>query len=223
MAQEKLAAKIFDSVVTVYDKFLNFATFNRINAWQRELVKNTPSGDVFVDVGTGTGEIVRKINQEYPDTQVIGIDVALGMLKVAREKTDRKNLFIQASAYNLPFKTRSIDAVFLSLVFRHLDSTEAVTEFDRILKDRGCISILDISRPSGFIYRVIYFFADKLFRPFGEKIFTKEEYNYFVESLENSRSEEELTEFMEGYSFRKIYSSKKFAGIISIVVFQKVK
>lgn len=116
MAQERLAAKIFDSIVNVYDRFLNFATFSRINRWQRELIENTPEGEVFVDVGTGTGEIVKKINEIYPETDAVGIDVSFKMLKVAREKTGEKNLFIQASAYDLPLRIKLL-ILFSSLLF----------------------------------------------------------------------------------------------------------
>ncbi len=223
MGQEKLAAKVFDSIVGVYDRFLNFATFNRIGKWQRELVENTPEGKVFVDVGTGTGEIVRKINEIYPKVVAVGIDVSFKMLMTAKEKIDGRNIFIQASAYNMPLKKSSVDAVFLSLVFRHLSSKDSVTEFSRILKENGCISILDISKPSKYIHRSALFFADKIFRAVGEKIFTKEEYDYFVESIRNSKSEEELEKFMKEFSFEKIYSSRKFAGMIIIAVFQKAK
>ncbi|WP_457641900.1 class I SAM-dependent methyltransferase [Persephonella sp.] len=223
MAQEKLAAKIFDSIVNTYDRFLNFGTFCKINKWQFDLVKNTPEGNIFVDVGTGTGEVVKKINQVYPDTKVVGIDVAFKMLKTASKKTGSRDLFIQASAYQMPFKNNSVDAVLSSLVFRHLDDEKAVSEFNRILKDGGCISILDISKPSKFIYNTIYFFANKIFRPIGEIIFTKEEYDYFMESIENSKTEEELEKLMNKYSFRKIYSSKKFFGMVVVAVFKKVQ
>ena len=221
-SNEGLVSKIFDSVVRTYDRFLNSATFGRINSWQRELVNNTPKLDTVLDVGTGTGEVIRKIKEKNPKANAIGLDVSFNMLKKAKEKI--KNAFyIKASAYNTPFKNSSLDAVVSSLVFRHLDNERALKEFDRILKEDGYISILDIAKPNPVIYNAIFFFANVLFRPIGQIIFSKEEYDYFMESIENSKTERELEELFAKYSYKKVYSSKKFLGMVLIIVFKKEK
>ncbi len=222
MAQEKIAAKIFDSVVRRYDRFLRFATFGSIDGWQEVLVKQVPVGRFPLDVGTGTGEIVKKIHRIYPDSIPVGIDVAFNMLKSAKEKNkEGKNLFIRASAYDLPFKNKSIDSILSSLVFRHLDSDKATEEFSRVLKNGGYVGILDISKPSKFIYGSIYFFADRIFRPVGERIFSKEEYDYFIESIENSMTADQLEDFFEKKGYSKIFMEKRFLGMVIIAVFKK--
>ena len=222
MAQEKIAARIFDSVVKRYDRFLRFATFGFIDRWQEVLVKKTPAGRFPLDVGTGTGEVVKKIQNIYPESVPVGIDVSFNMLKKAKEKNkERKNLFIRASAYNLPFKDKSIDSILTSLVFRHLDSDKATEEFSRVLKNGGYVGILDISKPSKFIYGSIYFFADKIFRPVGERIFSKEEYNYFLESIENSMTAEQLESFFKEKGYTRVFIEKRFLGMVIISVFKK--
>ncbi|WP_293445218.1 class I SAM-dependent methyltransferase [Persephonella sp.] len=222
MAQEKIAARIFDSVVKRYDRFLKFATFGFIDRWQEILVKQTPAGNFPLDVGTGTGEVVKKIHSIYPNSIPVGIDVAFNMLKKAKEKNkEKKNLFIRASAYDLPFKNKSIDSILTSLVFRHLEPDNAAREFSRILKDGGHIGILDISKPSKFIYGSIYFFANKIFRPIGEKIFSKDEYDYFMESIENSMTPKQLEEFFKEKGYSKVFMEKRFLGMVVIAVFKK--
>ena len=222
MANEKLVSKIFDSVVKTYDKFLNFTTFGRINNWQRELIKRIPQVENILDIGTGTGEIVKKLKETHQNSNIIGLDVSFNMLKKAKEKV-KNCFFIKASAYSLPFKNNSLDAVLSSLVFRHLDNEKALEEFDRVLKKRGFIGILDITKPNKFIYKPIFFFSNVIFRPIGEIIFSKEEYDYFMESIENSKTEKELEELFNKYGYRKVNSSKKFLGMVIIIVFQKIE
>ena len=224
MSNEKLVSKIFDSVVKSYDKFLNSLTFGRINSWQRELAENTTAlidNGKILDVGTGTGEVVKKLKEVNLKNTVIGLDVSKNMLKKAKEKTGY-NTFIKGSAYNLPFKNCSLDSVVSSLVFRHLDNEKALKEFDRVIKRGGLIGILDISKPNPFLYKFVFFLANKLFRPIGELIFSKEEWDYFMESIENSKTEKELEKLFNKYSYKKVYSSKKFGGLIIIIVFQKI-
>jgi len=220
MANEKLVSKIFDSVVKSYDKFLNSMTFGRINSWQRELINSIPNANVILDVGTGTGEILKKSKDKFPKATVIGLDVSLNMLKKAKEKV-RINSLVKASAYRLPFKNNSIDALLSSLVFRHLNNELALKEFDRVVSKGGYIGILDISKPNKFIYNTIFFFANRIFRPVGQLIFSREEWDYFMESIENSKSEKELEELFRSYGYKMIYSTKKFLGMVIIIVFKK--
>jgi len=221
---EKLAARIFDSVVKTYDAFLNFATFGFINSWQNEMINNVPSGRYFVDIGTGTGEVVKKVNDIYPEANVIGIDVSLGMLKKAVEKNrNRENdLFIKASALEMPLKDETVDAVLSSLVFRHLPPEKAAKEISRVLKKGGYLGILDISKPKiKLIYKLIFFFANVIFRPIGTRIFSKKEYDYFMESIENLMTAQELESFLKNYSFTQVYQSSKVFGMVTISIFRK--
>ncbi len=222
MVNEKLVSKIFDSVVKNYDRFLNSMTFGKIGKWQRELAETVSisvNGTVL-DVGTGTGEVLKKFKEINLKNTVIGLDVSQNMLKKAKEKTGY-NTFIKASAYNLPFKNCSLDAIVSSLVFRHLDNEKALLEFNRVLKEDGLIGILDIAKPNPLLYRIIYFLGNKIFRPIGQLIFSREEWDYFMHSIENSKTERELEKLFEKHSYKKIYSSKKFGGLVIIIVFKK--
>ncbi len=221
-----LAQKIFDNVVRRYDWFLNSATFGFIDQWQLDLINNLPGKDIFVDLGTGTGEIIRKVNNIYPESKGIGIDVSMNMLRKAIEKTegDVRDFFIRASALKMPFKDESVDVITTSLTFRHLPLEEAVEEILRVLKPGGYLGILDISKPrSKILYKAVDIFANKIFKPVGVGIFSKEEYAYFMESIEKAMTPDELKEVLESYSFSQEYQSSRFFGLISISVFRKIQ
>ncbi len=221
--EKSLVEKIFDSVNKHYDKFLSTATFGLINKWQNELIYNTPNSNVALDIGTGTGEVLKKISLKNKHNTLFGVDLSFNMLKTAKEKINKDNvLFIKADALNLPFKKNSLDSIYFSLVFRHLPRDEIIKHINEVLKSKGTISILDIGKPENqLIYRFILFFVDKIFRPFGRMIFSKEEWDYFVHSIRNSLKFSEIKPLFEKKGFNILYMKKRFFGLVHVVVLQK--
>jgi len=92
----------------------------------------------ILDVGCGTGFMSMILSELGHD--VVGLDISKGMVRVAIEKTKRKNVKIDfklGDAENLPFRDNTFDAV----VSRHLIWTlpnpkKAISEFARVSKDR---------------------------------------------------------------------------------------
>lgn len=224
--EKSIAESIFDSVHRAYDRFLNFATLRRINSWQLEVINNTPIRKYIVDVGTGTGEVLVKLSTLSRELNLIGIDLSLNMLKVTKKKLENQGvkrfLLLKADALNMPIKDSSVDNIFFSLVFRHLPADRILYESKRVLVKDGYISIVEIAKPnSRFLYSLIMIFTDKIFRPFGRIIFSKQEWDYFIESIKNSMTERELTDFFHKNGFKSHYYSKRFLGLIHIAVFKK--
>lgn len=222
--EKNIAEKVFDGVYKVYDKFLAFATLRRIDRWQRELIDSTPLGRFVLDVGTGTGEVLKKLLERGEGFKLIGLDVSLKMLKVAKGKLfGRKGvLLIRSDALRIPIKDGTLDNLFFSLVFRHLPYDKSIPEVKRVLREGGYVSILEIGKPeSDFLYTLIHLFMDKIFGPFGRLIFSKEEWDYFVESVENAKRERELVELFSKSGFRVYSYSKRFFGLIHIAIFKK--
>lgn len=222
--EKSVAEKIFDSVHRAYDKFLNLATFNKINSWQETLINATPNGKNILDIGTGTGEIVKKIYQKVNENSYIyALDISFNMLKVAKSKLNSENiLFIKSDALKLPFKNKSLDNVYFSLVFRHLPPQEITNQLKLVLKKDGYVSILEIAKPkSKILYNFILLFADRIFRPIGRLIFSKQEWDYFVDSIKNSMTKQELLEFFKSNGFDTHFYQSKFLGLIHVAVFKK--
>lgn len=222
--EKSVVEKIFDGVYKAYDKFLNFATFNKINDWQKTLIKNTPNGKHILDIGTGTGEIVKKLYEKVGDSAYIyGMDLSFNMLKKAKEKTNKNNvLFIKADALKLPFKKNSLDNIYFSLVFRHLPANEITNQIKETLKENGYVSILEIAKPnSNITYNLILIFADKIFRPIGRIIFSKEEWDYFIESITNSMTKKQMIDFFQERDFSLHFYESRFFGLIHLAVFRK--
>lgn len=97
---------------------------------------------VVLDLGCGTAFGSRVFQQQYRDAQVIALDSALGMLQYAKTSRGwfgRKQFQrVCADAYQLPFKSASVDLIFSNLMLQWCDPPDAVfNEVRRMLKPQG--------------------------------------------------------------------------------------
>jgi len=91
--------------------------------------------DYFIDIGCGTGNILRFGQRFFKYT--IGVDISFNMLKIAR---DRGYEVIQADALRLPFKPYTFNALSAFSLLHHLfDYRQFFNEAGRILKYGGFI------------------------------------------------------------------------------------
>jgi ubiquinone/menaquinone biosynthesis C-methylase UbiE len=99
-----------------------------------------------LDVGCGTGALLRRVAERFPDAELVGVDVAENMIKVARAKAHDgfPGQFLQAPAEKLPFEADEFDLVLSSICFHHWRSrSEGIAEISRVLRSGGYVCIAD--------------------------------------------------------------------------------
>lgn len=94
----------------------------------------------LVDVGAGTGYPTRQLREHWPESRMVVLDLAEGMLQVARRRlAEYENLrFVCGDAERLPLADGSADLIFTNLALQwcnHLPT--ALQEFHRVLKPGG--------------------------------------------------------------------------------------
>jgi len=106
----------------------------------RELVKkieDLEEAHYILDVGMGTGWMTNRLSNLFPDTKVVGVDYAFGMLQEACKKYDLRQI-LQADARILPFKTEIFDVIISNLTYQWvMDLEKAFQESYRVLKGNG--------------------------------------------------------------------------------------
>ena len=93
-----------------------------------------------LDVGAGTGRGSALLKQRYPKAEVIAVDLALPMLRVAKQHSSWLKPFsrICAEASALPLPDHSIDVLYSNLCFQWIDDLPALFgECTRVLKPGG--------------------------------------------------------------------------------------
>ena len=104
---------------TYEESWFQYLYFDRIHTGVLRFVtvKSAP-GDI-VDVGCGTGRLLRKIRERWPHARLIGIDPAEGMVQKARHLMPDA-AFMVSPAESIPLPDASADLVFSTDFFSSL-------------------------------------------------------------------------------------------------------
>lgn len=106
----------------------------------------------ILDVGCGTGRLVRFLNQK--GYKALGCEPAREAVKIAQKINGAKSVK-KASATALPYKAESFDLITSISVIEHLTKKEArefINEAKRVLKPHGFIFIITPNFSSPFRY-----------------------------------------------------------------------
>lgn len=125
---------------TYYDAFSDWYEREREEGYHRliddlqvELISRACVGRDVLEVGCGTGILLRRIAPLA--RSAIGLDISRQMLAVARE---RGLQCVQGDATALPFADESFDAVYSFKVLAHVEDIErATSEIARVLRPGG--------------------------------------------------------------------------------------
>ncbi|HET9410247.1 MAG TPA: class I SAM-dependent methyltransferase [Candidatus Dormibacteraeota bacterium] len=99
-----------------------------------------PQPASILDIGCGTGRLLRAAAARFPGARLDGVDAAEGMVKQAEASLPPglQIRFQQATAESLPFSDAAFDLVFSTMTFHHWsDQQKAVGEVKRVLAPGG--------------------------------------------------------------------------------------
>jgi ubiquinone/menaquinone biosynthesis C-methylase UbiE len=103
-----------------------------------------------LDVGCGTGNLLRSTGRQWPRVELSGMDPDPKALARARRKTRRAGLDVRLDrgfAQEMPYPDGSFDRVFSSLMLHHLDTTSKdalLAEVRRVLRPGGVLVLADV-------------------------------------------------------------------------------
>lgn len=99
-----------------------------------------PRPTAILDVGCGTGRLLRSAAVRFPGVEIVGVDAAIQMVNQAKVSlpVGMTIRFQQAMAEELPLQTAGFDLVFSTLTFCHWrDQREGIAEVGRVLTPGG--------------------------------------------------------------------------------------
>ena len=95
------------------------------------------AAELVLDLATGTGLIAR--TAVPAGKSIIGVDISLGILAIARSLSTREIPLVAGNSHKLPFKDHCFDLVTCGLSLSHFsDVLVALGEVRRILPSGGC-------------------------------------------------------------------------------------
>lgn len=119
--------------------------------WPQELPllrrRPLPAGARILDAGCGTGEITRRLADEFATATVIGIDVLDAHLELGRQRTAAHGRRVQFQHDDI-FALSFADATFDLVVCRHV--LQAIPHADRAIAE-----LVRVTRPGGTLHLLV--------------------------------------------------------------------
>ena len=113
-------------------------------------VRAIPAPQRVLDVGCGTGYLLRRLADRYPEAAgLTGVDPAPAMIAAARAAADDDRLrWLAGTAEALPFPAGAFDLVVSTTSFDHwADQRAGLSECDRVLAPGGWLVLTDLFSP----------------------------------------------------------------------------
>lgn len=131
--KQKVAAS-FSSAASSYDDFAQLQRNIGQQLLQRIPISALTDKRSILDLGCGTGYFSEKL-QDQCQGQLIGLDLAEGMVNFARQARPQVDAWLCADAELLPLADQSLDGVFSSLAIQWCQQPQQLfTEIKRVLK-----------------------------------------------------------------------------------------
>jgi len=215
---------MFDRIAKNYDAANRAISMGMDKGWRRktiELLKPFRGGR-YLDIGTGTGDLVFEILNQSGNVLIDGIDPAEQMLAIARAKAEKQSVgdavsFFFADALDLPMEGDTYDGIVSGFCFRNIEQRQkALGQMLRVLKPGGKLVILEATYPKNGLVR----FGYKLYAPLvpliGRVLGGGAAYKYLMDSIENFPKPEIVSDMFAATGFANVQCKPLTFGTVCI-------
>jgi len=123
--------------------------FDRLHAFALQAVPPGFRPESILDVGCGTGRLLRKAAARWPDAHLSGIDPAEGMVEQARLRTPGAEFHVSL-VETLALPDACADLVFSTASFHHWqEQQQGLIQIARVLRPGGTFVLVDLLMPLG--------------------------------------------------------------------------
>ncbi|MCU0241813.1 MAG: bifunctional demethylmenaquinone methyltransferase/2-methoxy-6-polyprenyl-1,4-benzoquinol methylase UbiE [Vicinamibacteria bacterium] len=216
---------MFDRIAPRYD-FLNHVLSAGLDiAWRRQAIRAMDGigPGVWLDLCTGTGDLLIAGLRHQPRARVIGVDLAHGMLTRTAFKARRHGLadrvkLIEADATRLPFANASFDGITMAFGIRNIGAAaEALSEMKRAARTGAAVVILEFSMPDAWWGGCYRFYFSRILPRLGRLISGHSSaYAYLPASVQRFPRAEVFEDHLRAAGFRDVGSRPLTGGIVRL-------
>ncbi|RYY73557.1 MAG: malonyl-[acyl-carrier protein] O-methyltransferase BioC [Gammaproteobacteria bacterium] len=133
---KKQVAYSFSRAAKTYDSVANLQRY--VGNLLLGIADKNANAEIVLDLGCGTGYFTPKLQEMYPESFIVGVDIAEGMLRVAGENHRNQQNWLCADADFLPLASDLVDIIFSNFALQWCtDLPHLFKEIKRILKPGG--------------------------------------------------------------------------------------
>ncbi len=166
MSYKQKVAVRYDRWTRFYDTIDNFPIVSRPQReWRKAAVDalDLKGGEMVLDVGAGSGQILTMIAERLSHGKAIGTDISTGMVNITRKRIKKEGLEERAEVViddieDSNFSDDHFDRIIATFTFTTIpDPVSAAKECARILKPGGKMIVLDTGKPGSAYAKPIFF------------------------------------------------------------------
>jgi demethylmenaquinone methyltransferase/2-methoxy-6-polyprenyl-1,4-benzoquinol methylase len=226
-AQKRTIRTLFTRIAPSYDKINRLLSLGQDQNWRTYALARAqvPPGGKLLDIATGTGDVALLAAERIPDAQIIGADLTLAMLDVAREKAHRQAAqrvrWVNSDGLALVFSDNSFDAVISVFMLRNVpDVAQAFAEQVRVVRPGGRVVCLEMTWPQRF--PMTWFFSLYFFgvAPLLGQLIAKNRaaYTYLPQSVKQFPAPAATAKVMTAAGLHDVSWELKMLGTVAIFV-----
>ena len=218
--------QMFDSIAPRYDLLNRVLSLGIDQRWRTQAVRLLEADQPrrILDVATGTADLALKAEQVLHPRDVVGVDLSAEMLRVGREKIERRSLtpyitLEQADAEALPFPDDDFDAALVAFGVRNFEDLDAgLREIVRVLRPGGALVVLEFSHPRQTPIKQLYrFYSRRILPRIGGAISQNDgAYQYLPDSVAAFPDGPDFLAHMEAAGYRDLLWQPLTFGVASL-------
>jgi len=223
--------QMFNNIAGRYDFLNRFLSLGIDRGWRKKAIAliRAQSQPRILDIASGTGDLAIEMAQQIKGARVTGLDLAPEMLRIGRQKAQKKQLsssitFVEGDAENLPFQDNTFEVITVAFGVRNFEQPEkGLKEMNRVLKPGGQLIILEFSKTESRVFKGLFNFYFKYILPKIGRLLSRDAkaYQYLYESVQAFPSGNEFLKMLN----RNGYHSNRWIpltfGVCSIYYGEK--
>jgi ubiquinone/menaquinone biosynthesis C-methylase UbiE len=116
--------------------------FDRVHRRALDIAARFGDPGSVLDVGCGSGRLLRAAHARWPAARLFGVDPSEGMVEAGRQLTPAE-MYV-TGAESIPLPDASIDLAFSTIAFHHwADQARGLREVARVLRPGGHLLLVD--------------------------------------------------------------------------------
>jgi len=224
-AQKRTISRLFTRIAPSYDRINRILSLGQDQNWRKYALARAqvPPGGKLLDIATGTGDVALLAADRLADVQIVGADLTLAMLDVARRKAQAKTArrigWVNSDGLALAFPNDTFDAVISVFMLRNVpDVSQAFVEQARVVRPGGRVVCLEMTWPQRFPltwFFWLYFFG---VAPLLGQLIAKNRaaYTYLPQSVKQFPAPAATAKVMEAAGLHDVSWELKMLGTVAI-------
>jgi len=223
--QKRTIRTLFTRIAPSYDKINRLLSLGQDQNWRKYALARVqvPPGGKLLDIATGTGDVALLAADQLTDVQIVGADLTLAMLDVARRKAQAKPAqrigWVNSDGLALAFPNDTFDAVISVFMLRNVpDVAQAFAEQVRVVRPGGRVVCLEMTWPQRFpmtwLFWLYFFGVAPLL---GQLIAqNRAAYTYLPQSVKHFPAPATTAKVMETAGLHEVSWETKMLGTVAI-------